>query len=113
MNVVSIEDIRERIEARRQDLVRILAGREEIAIERTPDKMDSLRNAVDRHAAATLLERHCAGVREIDATLSRLESGAYGVCNGCGKAISPRRLTAVPTALLCIGCQEEADEIAA
>jgi RNA polymerase-binding transcription factor DksA len=56
----------------------------------------------------------------IESALDRLAAGDFGICIGCGDAISPRRLTAIPWAQYCIGCQERhareverADEIAA
>jgi RNA polymerase-binding transcription factor len=45
-------------------------------------------------------------LKEIDAAMNRLETGEYGVCVACGKAISVKRLAAIPWASYCIGCQE-------
>jgi len=47
-------------------------------------------------------------VQEIRAALSRIEQGRYGVCGSCGAAISPARLTAIPTAITCLGCASPA-----
>lgn len=41
----------------------------------------------------------------VETALARLESGEYGVCVECEKAISPNRLTAVPWARYCVGCE--------
>ncbi|KIT16332.1 TraR/DksA family transcriptional regulator [Jannaschia aquimarina] len=45
-----------------------------------------------------------AEIRAIDAALARIEDGSYGTCVACGKAISPERLDAVPTAARCRNC---------
>ena len=39
---------------------------------------------------------------EIEAALSRIEAGTYGLCTNCGKSIDAERLEAVPYASLCI-----------
>ena len=39
---------------------------------------------------------------EIDAALSRIADGTYGICVRCGRPISPDRLEAVPYATLCL-----------
>jgi DnaK suppressor protein len=45
-----------------------------------------------------------AELRQIRAALSRMETGTYGVCEGCGEAIDGRRLEVVPYASSCVGC---------
>lgn len=42
---------------------------------------------------------------EIDAALSRLEVGTYGVCERCRRGIRADRLDAVPTSRYCTACQ--------
>jgi DnaK suppressor protein len=36
--------------------------------------------------------------------LQKLDEGSYGVCDGCGGAIAPRRLQVAPESVLCIDC---------
>jgi len=36
----------------------------------------------------------------------RIRGGGYGICAACGRRIPPRRLKALPTATLCVACQE-------
>ncbi|MDA8184372.1 MAG: TraR/DksA C4-type zinc finger protein [Actinomycetota bacterium] len=43
-------------------------------------------------------------LNEVEAALSRLASGGYGVCESCGSQISPARLEAKPAARRCIAC---------
>jgi RNA polymerase-binding transcription factor DksA len=45
-------------------------------------------------------------LKQVQAALARLDNGAYGVCERCGKPIEPRRLAALPYATLCRDCQE-------
>ena len=48
-------------------------------------------------------------IKKIEQTLTRLEEGDYGFCDGCGVEIGIRRLEARPTATLCIDCKTLAE----
>ena len=48
-----------------------------------------------------LLEAQQQELRMIDAALSRMDEGAFGVCVDCGGEISIERLRALPYTLLC------------
>lgn len=56
-------------------------------------------------ADVALLESLDQTVRQIDAALLRLGSGAYGRCDVCGGPIPVDRLRAVPFATRCVPCQ--------
>ena len=42
----------------------------------------------------------------LQAALARMDSGTYGKCEGCRRAITPARLEAIPWATLCVRCAE-------
>ena len=44
-------------------------------------------------------------IKKIEETISLIDSGDYGYCNGCGVEIGIKRLEARPTASLCIDCK--------
>jgi len=46
-------------------------------------------------------------VYEVDEALKRISNGTYGICEDCGAEISEERLEVMPTANLCIKCQED------
>ncbi|HEY7439463.1 MAG TPA: TraR/DksA C4-type zinc finger protein [Acidimicrobiia bacterium] len=50
--------------------------------------------------AGTLLEN----LKEIEDALAKVDGGTYGLCESCGSPISEARLTAMPSARLCIAC---------
>lgn len=63
--------------------------------------------AQTEHEAFTLSrlgETQRREIVQIDAALARLEAGEYGVCTDCEQEIDPRRLKALPYALLCTEC---------
>jgi len=57
-------------------------------------------------AISRLLENR---LDEIDGAVVRLDSGSYGICADCSVPIPPRRLEALPFAILCVPCQSVAD----
>jgi RNA polymerase-binding transcription factor DksA len=52
--------------------------------------------AVDSRSAAG--EREAGELEEVRAALRRMDAGSYGLCQECGRPISPQRLRASPTA---------------
>jgi DnaK suppressor protein len=44
-------------------------------------------------------------LRLVDAALTRIEHGEYGVCASCGDEINAKRLEALPWTQLCLRCQ--------
>jgi DnaK suppressor protein len=57
------------------------------------------------------LTHHLRGeLQQIEHAYARLQHGMYGQCERCGHAIPPRRLEIIPSASLCVRCQEIADQ---
>ena len=73
---------------------------------------DKLSNHVDEasHASAMgfalrIRDREAKLIGKITSALDRLEDGTFGICEECGKKISPERLKIMPFALLCVPCK--------
>lgn len=47
-------------------------------------------------------------LNEIRAALGRIDNGRYGSCAGCGNAIEPARLEALPFTARCSACADQA-----
>ncbi|GAB3034205.1 hypothetical protein GCM10011376_20810 [Nocardioides flavus (ex Wang et al. 2016)] len=60
--------------------------------------------AFERSQIGALVKQVRDHLAEVDAALQRVDAGTYGVCEGCGAAIGPDRLEALPAARLCIRC---------
>jgi DnaK suppressor protein len=45
---------------------------------------------------------------DVERAISKMDAGTYGVCERCGRPISPERLEALPWAVLGIDCKQEA-----
>lgn len=46
-----------------------------------------------------------ATLKDIDASLERMEKGTYGICKYCGLPIDEKRLKARPVASACVPCK--------
>lgn len=62
------------------------------------DAMQGQAMAIETQRRRQILERR------IEQALRMIASDDFGVCDGCGEAIDPRRLEADPTSPLCIRC---------
>ncbi|HEX6819173.1 MAG TPA: TraR/DksA C4-type zinc finger protein [Ktedonobacterales bacterium] len=71
----------------------------------------------DNADAASEFERNQAIIansremlQQVEAALSRVDAGTYGICARCGQPIEPRRLEALPYVALCLKCQEAVEQ---
>ena len=53
-----------------------------------------------------IIDMHVKEIRDIEAALLRVNTGAYGVCIECDDDMEVDRLRAFPTATRCLLCQE-------
>lgn len=60
--------------------------------------------AYERAQAQSLLADVRRELDELERATARLDEGTYGICQRCGKPISPERLEALPAATTCIAC---------
>lgn len=74
------------------------------AAERDPEFEEGAQTEHEAFTLARLGETQRREIQQIDAALSRFEAGEYGICRDCGQEIDPRRLVALPYALLCTEC---------
>ena len=104
-----LNNFKELLSEKRQELAEKLANRDEIVIERSSDALDSVQRSAEREYAISSLDRDWQTLKDIDLALERMEDGEYGTCQRCEEEISPKRLKALPWAAYCITCQERID----
>ena len=100
------------LEERRREIQEKLRSLRESVPAEAADVRDAEEQSVDdfvREVDIALMQMKSETLARIDEAISRLERGTYGRCQECGEEISEARLTAVPFAPLCRGCQEEAE----
>ena len=113
LNKYQIRDLKKTLDDRFFDL------REEVRLEllKTEDQtyiaLAGRVNDIGEASVADLLvdiqladiDRHIQEIRDIDASLLRMATGNYGVCDDCQTSITIERLQAYPTAKRCHRCQ--------
>jgi DnaK suppressor protein len=109
MTTTEYERFSSLLEAKQAELTRALRRRDGIVIERVPDALDEVQLAAARELKTRSLERETRLLREVRTALGRIADGTYGSCLQCDEEISHKRLQAIPSATLCIRCQEKAD----
>src|ERR1700682_3904321 len=109
MTKTELNKFKEVLETKQAELAQLLRNRDGIAIEKSPDALDEVKNAAERELAIRNLDRESNLLRNVRAALRRIDEGTFGVCLHCEEDISPKRLAAVPWTAFCIHCQEIAD----
>jgi DnaK suppressor protein len=59
------------------------------------------------------LSAHRKLMYAIDEAIRKIVEGTYGTCEDCGEEISEKRLLVLPTATLCVDCQEYKEQFEA
>ncbi len=77
--------------------------------EEIPDPNDRATVEEGRNWSLRLRDRDRKLIGKIENALARLQSGTFGKCTSCGRAIAPARLRARPVTDLCIDCKTEAE----
>jgi len=70
-----------------------------------PDSYDLAASESATSTELAIRERDRSLLLSLRAALGRIEKGSYGVCERCGEEIAAGRLTAYPSATVCIECK--------
>jgi DnaK suppressor protein len=63
----------------------------------------------EREKDMSILDRVGTALTDVERALKRLEEGAYGACEACGRDIPPARLEIKPEARFCVDDQARAE----
>ena len=66
-------------------------------------------DSIERELGFYLAEREEKYLAHLNEALNRIREGTFGICRTCNKAISKKRLEAVPNATECIECKSARD----
>ena len=100
-------DVRERLRARRRELLNryrtVLALAEE---EQQPETelVDAANEQWDVQLMSRMSDADARSLSHVVDALHRLHTGSYGVCVDCEEPIDPQRLAIVPEAARCVRC---------
>jgi DnaK suppressor protein len=70
------------------------------------DQADTGTKTFEREQELALANGILERVSQAEHALARLDTGTYGQCERCGKAIPKARLEAFPTVTLCVTCKQ-------
>jgi DnaK suppressor protein len=105
-----VAKLRQRLEARRTDLDRLIAEGRRADQPVAPDKaigrltrQDALQQ---QEMSAALVRRYEQELSRVQQALRAADDGTYGFCRRCEEPIAPARLLAMPASVLCLRCAE-------
>ncbi|HXE31760.1 MAG TPA: TraR/DksA family transcriptional regulator [Terriglobales bacterium] len=109
-----LEQFQKRLQAKQQELMRIVARIEQdgrIADEEaTQDIADKATNSYTKEFLFHQSNAERSQLQMVNDALVRMREGSYGECVTCGEELNLKRLEAVPWAGLCINCQERVEQ---
>lgn len=100
-----VQDIRRK--RQRQDPALFL----DMSDSRSLDLFDAASLASQEQDSEAVWRRLADKTRALAEVQERVREGTYGVCRSCGARIPKSRLEAVPTATLCVPCQERRETL--
>jgi len=71
---------------------------------------DVATDTYDREFSLGLASNEMKILYELDDALKKIEEGTFGICEDCKGLITKNRLKAVPSARLCVKCQEREEK---
>jgi RNA polymerase-binding transcription factor DksA len=108
MSDATLSDLRTALEQERSDLRARLAemGLSDGAGDLSFDSnfADSSQVTAERGEVEALAGSLRESLGDVEAAIAKLDTDAFGICEGCGQSISPDRLEAKPAARLCMEC---------
>lgn len=97
----------------KQEIAKYISGETRQLVDTAIDEGDWAVVDISEDINLRRLDAHRKTLRDIDEVLRKMTEGTYGICEECGEEISEKRLTVIPTASLCITCQEIKEQMEA
>jgi RNA polymerase-binding transcription factor len=106
--------LRKALQVRRANLDKTLAAevknlRDLEVADATGDSADAAFDADSGEVSSQLAQLDSRELSQIEGALARFKQGKYGICENCQNRIPLTRLTALPSATLCIKCERQVE----
>ena len=104
---MNVDHFHRRLIARKEELQQLLERLEDTLDD--PKSQDFSEHATESEFDEVYESQGREGLKEIsaiDAAIDRIANNRFGICAGCGNAISEERLDAVPHAAMCRHCMQ-------
>ncbi len=101
-----LEKERTELETELKHLGSTHAGPDAVYVERGSDEDSNAQEVTEFQEDLSLEASLEISLGEVKEALKRMEDGAYGICDECGKPIAEERLKALPRATRCLSCEK-------
>jgi DnaK suppressor protein len=95
------------------EIARYVSGENRQLVDTALDEGDLAVVDISEDVSLSRLGSHRRLLHDIEECLRKMQEGTYGICEECGEEISEKRLSVIPTATLCVDCQEHKEKFAA
>ncbi len=110
---MALDDVKRKLEKGKEQLIKELDYYKKEDPYLVPDR--TMANTVDDDITETEGHDRITATRlnlkqslaEVNSALKRVEDRTYGICKNCGKKIPKARLEVIPTAALCVECNQK------
>lgn len=104
-----LKEMRDKLDIKKRDVVDLLAS-EFNSFQATnnikgKDLVDLASNDFDKQILDASSALEVKTLNKINAAITRMKNGHYGICAQCGQSIAEDRLKAMPYAVLCVSCK--------
>jgi len=104
--------MKENLLKRKADLQALLSGANQVVSDtQVKDSGDEALTASMETLQSSLTQSEVDELTQINAALTRIEHGEYGLCIDCGEMIAEKRIEHSPFSARCIVCQEELEHL--
>jgi len=121
LNKIDIEEIRESLLKRKEDIIKDLTaigkhddaekGDYKVSFPEYGNKDDENAQEINEYTTNLATEQVLEStLKDIDSAIERIDKGSYGVCKYCGKQIGKNRMQARPVANSCVECKTKLQE---
>lgn len=113
MDKKRLEYYKKKLEAKREELQRLMAHAEEegrAADDATQDIADKAANSYTKEFLFSQSNNERFILQLVEEALGRIKNGGYGECVACHEELQQKRLEAVPWARHCVPCQEKQEQ---
>ena len=97
----------------KEEIAKYVSGENKQLVDTANDEGDWAQVDISEDLSLQRLSAHRKLLHDIDDAVRKIGEGTYGVCEECGEEISEKRLLVLPTATLCVDCQEQKEQLEA
>lgn len=104
-----LDEIKNDLVKKRQDLVALVSKNNEANEREVGDTIDAASDSAEREMMFELNDFERILLNDIDNALNKIDMNLYGKCEDCRADIPDLRLKILPAARLCVKCQEKSE----